>query len=130
MFPSTSRMPRTYRNEWLRNKLIAEWRASPDDVTRNRPVKDLSSVLGDVLKSWKLDENLQAEEVTAVWKEITGEFVGKNSAPDKLKRGVLTVRVSQPAIHHTLTMKKKDILTRLQDRFGKTVIKDVKFRIG
>ena len=50
--------------------------------------------------------------------------------PDSLKLGVLTVRVLQPAIHHTLLMEKARLLQRLQERFGKSTVREVKFRHG
>ena len=57
-------------------------------------------------------------------------YVLEQTAPDAIKRGVLTVRVLQPAIHHTLMQQKVTLLKKLQQHFGADVVKDIRFRHG
>jgi hypothetical protein len=60
-----------------------------------------------------------------------GAFLGQNSAPHRLQQGVLSVRVLQPTLRYEFDrVWKKDILAKLQARFGVKTVKDLKFQIG
>ena len=88
--------------------------------------QSLGAIIPQILKTWKLDERLREDDVAAAWEGIVGAFNARHTAPDGLKRGVLTVRVLQPALHHTLMMQKGSLLKRLQERFGEKEIKDLR----
>ena len=123
-------MRRANKQQRLRHQLVADWRGAMGAPLIDNPVVTLQSILPGVLKDWKLDDALRLDDAAAAWREIVGGFIAQQTMPDSLKRGVLTVRVLQPAIHHTLLMEKARLLQRLQDRFGKTVVREVKFRHG
>src|SRR6185436_13706995 len=108
----------------------ANWRGVEEGALNDSEAVELRELLPRILKDWKLDEKQRGEDITAAWREIVGEFFAKHTAPDALKRGVLTVRVLQPTIHHALNMEKARLLGRLQQRFGRTEVRDLKFRHG
>ena len=83
-----------------------------------------------MLKECKLDDRMKLDDVAAAWRGLVGDFIAQNTAPDSLKRGVLMVRVIQPAIHHTLAMQKGPLLLKLRTHFGEDIIKDIRFRHG
>ena len=123
-------MRRVSRQKRLRHQMIADWRGVADGPIIDEAPVALNTLISGVLKEWHLNDPLRAEEVTAAWKEMVGPFMEKQTAPDGLKRGALTVRVLQPAIHHALRSQKVALLARLQERFGKDVVRDLKFRHG
>ena len=90
----------------LRHKLIASWRGVEDGPLNDCEVVGVGELLPRILKDWRLDEKQRGEEITRVWNEIVGAFYAKHTTPDAIKRGVLTVRVMQPTIHHALNMEK------------------------
>ena len=118
------------RQQRLRHDLIADWRGLDGDPLINLPAVGVNTLIPGILKAWKLDEQLREDDVAAAWQEIVGEFISRHTAPDGIKRGVLILRVLQPAIHHTLMMEKGQILRRLQERFGSGAIRDIRFRHG
>ena len=114
----------------LRHQLIAEWRRVEDGPLNNSETVGVASLVPQILKAWKLDEKLRGDDVAAAWKDIVGDFIARQTAPDGLKRGVLTIRVLQPAVHHTLMMEKARLMAKLQERFGASEVRDLKFRHG
>lgn len=118
------------KHKRLRHQLIADWRGMEDGPLNNSEVTDMAALVPQILKAWKLDERLRGDDVAAAWREMVGDFIARQTAPDGLKRGVLTIRVLQPAIHHTLMMEKARLLAKLQERFGQGEVRDVKFRHG
>jgi len=115
----------------LRARVLADWRGLPQAAER----PDRAALVGDavrkVMAGLGLKDRLRADEVMSAWHEVVGEFVAKHSAPQQLMNGVLTVRVLQPTVHFELDrFWKPKILAMLKERFGKGVVREVKFRVG
>jgi predicted nucleic acid-binding Zn ribbon protein len=78
----------------------------------------------------KLGEQANEAEVLAAWSEIVGPVLAKHSIPGALRNGLLTVGVTNPAIQQELRgLLKRDILARLQKRFGARRVRDINFRV-
>lgn len=89
--------------------------------------------VGDVLKNVvaKLDDKLCTEdEIIEVWAEVVGSAGGRHSKPVSLRQKVLRVHVDSSAWIHSLTLNKRKCLKKLQTRFGKDKITDIRFRVG
>jgi hypothetical protein len=123
-------MRRATKLQRLRHRLIADWRGAEGAPLFDNPVVTPQSIIPGLLHEWKLDQRLHLDDALAAWKELVGDFIAQHTAPDGLKRGVLTVRVLQPAIHHTLAQQKARLLRNLQQRFGADTVRDVRFRHG
>lgn len=118
------------RMERERHALISAWRGAPEPPLVNLPARRVGDLIGPILKQCGLAERAQLEEVLEVWREIVGEFLFQQTRPDSVVRGVLMVRLMQPAVHHALMMEKPRILARLRERLGHVGIKDLRFRHG
>lgn len=118
------------RPQKLRYELVSEWRGVYDGPMHECAARTLDDLVPEVMKAWRLDEKLREEDVAAAWSTIVGGLLARDSAPDGLKRGVLTIRILQPAAHHELMMRKRQLLAKLQAIFGKDNLKDVRFRHG
>ena len=129
LFRSTA-MGRFNKHQFLRRRLIEEWRGFEDLPDERIEPPGVGGFIQRVLKEWKLDEKKLGDEIAAAWREAVPEFIARHTAPDTIKRGVLTVRVLHATIHHTLMMEKARLLARLQERFGKDAVRDLKFRHG
>ncbi len=114
----------------LRHSLVTQWRGIPDGPLIDLPAKNVGDVLSKVLKSLGLADRMQLEHVAAAWRQAAGDFIARQSAPETVAKGVLTVKVTQSSVLHALTMEKPALLRRLNDVLGKDTIKDVRFRHG
>ena len=94
------------------------------------PLKRVADLLEPIIKQAGLRERVQLEEVLAAWREIVGDFLFQHSRPDSVSRGILKVRLLQPAVHHALTMEKPRILKRLREKLGHVGIRDLRFSHG
>lgn len=118
-------------NAALRAAIIAEWRGLPERKGRPDNWRAPAELLPKLMHQLGLRERLHENEMRAAWETIVGEFIAAHSAPISLRDGVLYVRVLQPALHYQFEqISKGDILGKLKSRFGKKVIRDVRFRIG
>lgn len=115
----------------LRARVIAEWRGLPEAAERKDRCSLVSDVLQKLLPRLGLNERLSEQQVKEAWLEVVGAFLSQHSVPAALSGGVLTVQVLQPSVRYELERNwKSEILQKLQARFGKKVIRDVKFRIS
>jgi predicted nucleic acid-binding Zn ribbon protein len=113
-----------------RHALISAWRGAPEPPLVNLPARNAGDLVGAILKQCGLAERAKLEEVLEVWREIVGEFLFQQTRPDSVVRGVLVVRLMQPAVHHALMMEKPRILERLRAKLGHVGIKDLRFQHG
>jgi len=117
--------------EFLRARLLAEWRGLEEPLER----KDRCAVVGDLLKKLLpklgLAESVGEEEIKQAWSGLVGGFLASHSTPVGLSGGVLSVQVLQPSVRYELERHwKPQILGKLQDRFGKKTIREIRFRIS
>ena len=115
----------------LRARVIAEWRGLPEAAERKDRCSLVSDVLHKLLPRLGLNERLSEQQVKEAWLEVVGAFLAQHSVPAALSGGILTVQVLQPSVRYELERNwKSEILQKLQARFGKKVIREVKFRIS
>jgi len=112
---------------FLRKRVLREWRGLPSEA-----IPESQIIIGDVLTKvvtrLGLHRRIKQEEIAATWIELVGDFLAGYSEPQQLSHGILSVRVIQPTIRYELDrVWKKDILQKLQARFGATLIRDVRF---
>ncbi len=115
----------------LRLKILEEWRGLPQTVEK----KDRCAAVGDILQKLMpklgLSEMVAEEQVREAWSGLVGDFLSRHAAPCGLSGGVLSIQVLQPSVRYELERHwKPQILAKLQDRFGKKAIREIKFRLS
>jgi hypothetical protein len=113
-----------------RRSLLSDWRGVEEPRYPERPAKSLADLVQPILEQCGLADRARLEEVLAAWREIVGDCLAQHTRPDTLSRGVLGVRLLQPAVHHALMQEKPRILSRLRARLPKAGIRDVRFQHG
>jgi predicted nucleic acid-binding Zn ribbon protein len=113
--------------QFLRKRVLREWRGLPNDTTSDRQMI-VADVLSKVVTKLGLHTRIKQEEIAATWNEMVGDFLAAHSEPQQLSHGILSVRVIQPTIRYELDrVWKKEVLQKLQSRFGAKLIRDVRF---
>jgi predicted nucleic acid-binding Zn ribbon protein len=115
----------------LRKHVIQEWRGLPEPDEKPDRTLSVREVLLQLAPKLGLESRLREEEIISAWLEIVGDFFAQHSRPVRLHQGVLVVHVLQPTVLYELnTQGKSLILTKLKQRFGGKLIKEVRFRVG
>lgn len=114
----------------LRRRILAEWRGLDEPrpkADRCLPVADL---LQKILPKLGLADRMSEQQVLGAWQEVVGVFLAKHSVPVGLCAGILTVQVVQPSVRYELDRTwKREILDKFQARFGKRLVRDIRFRM-
>ena len=109
---------------------LAQFRGywEPEDLTSFH--HDISSVVKNAMKGFGLDDRFSEEQIFEAWSSLVDPFVSEHARPIALDRKVLYIQVLHSTIHYELERMKGQILETMQKKFGKTHIRDVKFRLG
>jgi predicted nucleic acid-binding Zn ribbon protein len=113
-----------------RRRALAEWRgvAVPPDLRRFE--KRIGDLVPRVMQKSGAAERMGHSQIADAWESMVGAFIAKHSRPVALRRGVLTVAVTQAAVRYDVERRHKaGILERLQERFGPAV-KSLRFQNG
>ena len=90
----------------------------------------LGTLIPEALKDLKLDAHAQVARFAAVWTEIVGPQLAANTRPAQLDNKILLVYVSHPAwLMELRGAPAAEILARLQARFGKTLVQNLRFAV-
>jgi hypothetical protein len=115
----------------LKARIIAEWRGLPEEPFPKDTAAAVGGLVESVLGKLGLKTRIREEEIKAAWKEVVGDFLDRHSAPAALEIGTLIVHVLQPTVHFELErVWKRKLLLKLQERFGKTTVREIRFRLG
>ena len=100
-------------------------------MQRNRyDVTASPSKLGDVIEEIILKDPLLGANPFGNWADIVGDVVAKYSKPVKYDRGKLTVYVFDSVWKHHLMLSKEELISRINNISGRSVIKDIIFKVG
>jgi predicted nucleic acid-binding Zn ribbon protein len=114
----------------IRERVIEEWRGYAETPLTPKLGAHVGDAVRKFLAKVGMVSQLDEQVISAAWREVVGDFIANHSAPDRIQNGVLHIRVTQTTVLFELERNcKARILTNLQERFGKTVVRDLKFRI-
>jgi predicted nucleic acid-binding Zn ribbon protein len=90
----------------------------------------IQTLLGGLLKNRQLVSSMRRVMVMSLWEQVVGGIVAQKSWPEKVTDGVLTIGVTSHAWAAELQTLKPQIITRYRQLLGRSVLKDVEFRVG
>jgi predicted nucleic acid-binding Zn ribbon protein len=115
----------------LRAKVLSEWRGYRERPARPDQTQEVGAALEKVMRKLGLHERITEVQILAAWKDIVGDWFALHTCPDRLRDGILYVRVIQSSVHYELDRNcKAPIIQKLKARFGAARVRDVRFRIG
>ena len=92
--------------------------------------KAIGDVLKETLKKLISPSRPSEEGVLLLWRAAAGAGAAKHSKPIAIKKSELMINVDSSSWLYELTLRKRTILKGLEGKFGKKVIKNIRFRIG
>jgi predicted nucleic acid-binding Zn ribbon protein len=108
--------------------VMAEWRRYREPRDLDRHTSGLVDALRGLLPKLGLKDAMDEQAVRRAWSGLVGSFIAAQSEPDRLRGGVLYVRVHQSSVRFELERTwKADIERKLSAEFGADKIRAVKF---
>ena len=110
----------------LRRFVVEEWRGLPEKRDE-RPLVFVAGAIEQLITRLGLRERIDEADIQAAWRGIVGDFLAQHSQPARLVNGILHIQVMQSSVRYELDRTwRAEILRKLQSRFGKNAIKDIR----
>lgn len=88
----------------------------------------VGSALRRLSKDLGIDRTLREYEAVTGWSAIVGEQVAKVSRASHVDRGILYVTVHSAPWRAELTLRRREIIGKVNKALGDTVIREIRFR--
>ena len=88
------------------------------------------STLSEILGNLPVKERVKEYGLWKVWDKLAGEAVSRHCQPDRLKDGILFLKVDSPVWMQQLQFMKSLILEKVNGYMKDNAVKDVRFQIG
>lgn len=101
------------------------------EVAQKLSARAAGDVLSRVLTEIRIDKRRAEAEVVKLWNHVLDPDVTAHAQPTGLRKGTLFVSVdSSPWLCELVRNRRREILKRLQQSFGRDLIAKISFRVG
>jgi predicted nucleic acid-binding Zn ribbon protein len=98
---------------------------------RKRPasqIKTLGDALDELVETLGIKKKLREQDVFVFWDKAVGERIAGVAKPTRILKGTLFVSVKTGAWRNELSMRKQEIVGRLNEILADEIVKDIKFQ--
>jgi predicted nucleic acid-binding Zn ribbon protein len=117
-----------------RQKVLAQWRGwdwSAEEKARRTSAQATSAIMPSVLKGLGLERRQAETEILKVWSHQLDPNITAHARPTGLRNGTLFVSVdSNVWLDEIVRYRRREILERLQNSFGRDLVARISFRCG
>jgi predicted nucleic acid-binding Zn ribbon protein len=114
--------------------VLTAWRGvdvTPLVKANARREKNAGQLVGEVMKALRMDRRQAEAEIVRVWNNLIDPVIASHAQPTGINKGTLFVTVDSNAwLSEIVRYRRKEILDRLQNSFGKEMIARISFRCG
>ena len=88
----------------------------------------LDAALGELAASLGITRKLREYSVITSWQALVGEQIARVAKPQRVENGVLLVVVESAPWRAELTLRRREIIDKINACIGKKAITDIRFR--
>lgn len=97
-------------------------------ASKPRGPKSLGDALQGLVKDLGIGVKLREYDAVLRWEEAVGPHIAKVATAAQIQRGVLLVRVSNATWRYELTMRKTELIGKINAVIGEDAVKDIRFQ--
>lgn len=110
--------------------MVRDWQQGDTPMPTEENSEKAAAFVSEILAGLRISEGVEESRIRDSWKVVAGDFVAAHTEVVSLKRGVLLLRVLQPAMRFHLDQSRGDLLRKVQQELGKTVVRDIRLISG
>ena len=103
-------------------------RAGRTKLSGKSQPKALGAAIKDLARHLGLEKNLDEYQAITSWQEVVGEQIARVTQAQRMENGVLFVSVATAPWRAELSMKRMEIMQKINAMLGKSVVKEIRFR--
>jgi predicted nucleic acid-binding Zn ribbon protein len=113
---------------------VSQWRGwdwSDQEKSRQVAAKSSREVISRVLSDLRIDRRQSETEILRVWNNQIDPHIAAHAHPTGIRKGTLFVSVDSSVwLDEIVRYRRREILERLQNSFGRDLIARISFRVG
>lgn len=117
-----------------RDRVLAQWRGwewIAAERVRKHPPKTMADVMPGVLSGLRIERRQSEAEILKVWDNLIDPTLTAHARPTGINKGTLFVCVDSSVwLDEIVRYRRREILERLQNSFGRELIAKISFRVG
>ena len=117
-----------------RQRVVAQWRGwdwSAEEKGRQASARGAGQIMPSVLAGLRIDTRQAEAEILRVWSHQLDPDVVAHARPTGIRKGTLFVTVDSSVwLDEIVRYRRREILERLQNSFGRDLITRISFRTG
>jgi predicted nucleic acid-binding Zn ribbon protein len=96
--------------------------------TPHTSIKPVGLAIKELVDSLGIHKKLQEYDAVVYWENVVGERIAQMTTATRIIQGVLFVHVNTSTWRNELTLRKKEIIDKLNIVIGVEAVKDIKFQ--
>ncbi|MBN1398342.1 MAG: DUF721 domain-containing protein [Bacteroidetes bacterium] len=98
-------------------------------MSRKKPksIKSIETAIEELINDLGIKKKLVEVDAVVHWEEVVGKKIAQMTEATRITKGVLFVSVKTSTWRNELTIRKKEIIEKLNNFIGKEIVKDIKF---
>src|ERR1700722_933839 len=117
-----------------RDVALSQWRRwdwSSEEVAVRQSAKSAAQVMPKLLSDLRIDRRQSETEILRVWNNQLDPNITAHASPTGIRNGTLFVTVDSSVwLDEIVRYRRREILERLQNSFGRDLITKISFRVG
>ncbi len=90
-------------------------------------MQSIKQALKVFLKTAGIEKAVIQNSALVHWNAVVGPVIAQKTEALSIEHGVLLIKVQSPTWRQELQFKKLEILTKLNQKLGKNIVKDIRF---
>jgi len=96
--------------------------------TLHDSIKPIGFALDELILGLGIKKKLQEYDAVIYWESVVGKQIAKMATATRIIQGVLFVHVKTSTWRNELSLRKKEIIDKLNTAVGFCAVKDIKFQ--
>lgn len=88
----------------------------------------LDAALQILVENLGIAKKLHEYDVITLWSRIVGEQISRVATAQRIENGILFVSVSSSSWRAELTMRRNEIMRKINETMGQQVVREIRFR--
>ena len=91
-------------------------------------LSSVGSALREAIRQFGLERKIREQEVLTRWEDIVGQAIARHAMAERLDKGTLLVKVSDPAWRQELFLRRTELMEKINTAAGQQVVAEIVFR--
>lgn len=95
---------------------------------RKRQPIPVGQAMDDLIRELGIGKTLSEYGVITRWRDVVGERIASVTRPERFDKGILFVAVASAPWRAELTLRRHEIIDKINAAAGGTIVRDIRFR--